>query len=110
MERLFYYLEQGLKVLLHCRHGHHRTGVAIYLLLRSTLANSAQCLSLMKEMRPEMHDQIVLHTRKRHLLAKAETIFASPKFRAGLRNLKRWYQRAVVRVVAAASATMFAME
>ena len=71
-------LERGCRVVLHCRHGHHRTGVAIYLLLHSILENSAQCLSLVKEMRPEMRDQIVLHTREGHLLTKAETNFASP--------------------------------
>ena len=79
-----FYLEQGLKVLLHCRHGHHRTGVAIYLLLRSILEEPAQCLSLMKEMRPVMHKEILRKTRNRHLIRKAETVFASPEFRAGV--------------------------
>jgi hypothetical protein len=65
---------------LHCRHEHHRTDVAFLLLLRWILEKPAQCLSLMKGMRPEMHDQIVLHTRKRHLLAKAETILQAPDF------------------------------
>ena len=85
-----FWLEPGCRVVLHCRHGHHRTGVAIYVLLRSILEMSAQCLFLMKEMRPEMLDQIVPHTRKRHLFAKAETIFASPKCRAGFLTPKRW--------------------
>ena len=57
-----FYLEQGLKVLLHCRHGHHRTGVAIYLLLRSILEEPAQCLSLMRAMRPAMHAEILRRT------------------------------------------------
>ena len=85
-----FYLEQGLKVLLHCRHGHHRTGVAIYLRLRSILEEPAQCLSLMKEMRPVMHAEILLRTRNRHLFSKAETILASPEFRAGVSNMRRW--------------------
>ncbi len=93
-----FYLEQGLKVLLHCRHGHHRTGVAMFLLLRSILEEPAQCLSLMKEMRPVMHTEIVLKTKCRHLVAKAETIFASPEFRAGV--------SCMTCVVAAASARL----
>ncbi len=85
-----FYLEQRLKVLLHCRHGHHRTGVAIYLLLRSILEEPAQCLSLMQEMRPAMHTAILRQTRNRHLFSKAETIFASPEFRAGVSCMRRW--------------------
>ncbi len=83
VERLFY-LEQGLKVLLHCRHGHHRTGVAIYLAPRPMVEEPAQCLSMLKEMRPTMHKEIVPKTKHRHLVVKAETISASPVFRAGV--------------------------
>ncbi len=82
--------EQGLKVLLHCRHGHHRTGVAIYLLLRSILEEPAQCLSLMKAMRPVMHKDILRRTHHRHLFSSAETIVASPEFRAGVSCMRRW--------------------
>ena len=85
-----FYLEQGLKVLLHCRHGHHRTGVAIYLLLRSILEEPAQCLSLMKAMRPAMHKEILRRTHHRHLFGWAEAIFASPEFRAGVSCMRRW--------------------
>ena len=85
-----FYLEQGLKVLLHCRHGHHRTGVAIYLLLRSILEEPAQCLSLMKAMRPAMHTEISRRTQHGHLFSKAEPIFASPEFRAGVSCMRRW--------------------
>ena len=79
-----FYLGQGLKVVLHCRHGQHRTGVAIYLVLRSMAEEPAQCLSLMKAMRPIMHKEILLKTKYRHLIDTAETNFVSPRFRAGL--------------------------
>ena len=74
-----FYLEQGLKVLLHCRHGHHRTGVAIYSVLRSMVEEPAHFLSMMREMRPAMHTEIVLKTNCRHLVAKAEAIFCKPR-------------------------------
>ena len=106
-----FYLEQGLKVLLHCRHGHHRTGVAIYLLLRSIFEEPAQCLSLMKAMRPVMHKEILRRTHHGHLFSKAETIFRKPQIscRSELHEAME-FNRAVVQVVAVASATMFDME
>ncbi len=78
------HLRQGHRVVVHCRQGQHRTGVAIYLVLRSMAEEPAQCLSLMKEMRPAMHKELLLKTKYRHLIDKAETIFESPEFRAGL--------------------------
>ena len=69
-------------MVLHCRHGHHRTGVAIYLLQRSILEEPAQCLSLMKAMRPVMHKEILRRTHHGHLFSKAETMCACPEFRA----------------------------
>ncbi len=79
-----HYMAHGLRVVLHCRHGQHRTGVAIYLLLRSIFDDPVQCLSMMKEMRPVMHTELLLQTARRHLFTKAETIFASREFRAGV--------------------------
>ena len=79
-----HHLAHGLKVVLHCRHGQHRTGVAIYLLLRSIFDDPVQCLSMMKEMRPVMRAELLRKTASRHLFHKAETIFESPEFRAGV--------------------------
>ncbi len=75
-----YWLEHGCKVVLHCRHGQHRTGVAIYLVLRSMAEEPSQCLSLMKEMRPCMHTEILRKTKYRNLIGKAENIFTAPNF------------------------------
>ena len=50
------------------------------LLLRSILGKPAQCLSLVKGMRPEMHDQIVLHTRKKAPLSQCRDHFYKPRF------------------------------
>ena len=85
-----FYLEGRCKVVVHCGHGLHRTGMAIYLLLRSILPTSAQCLSVMQQMRPEMYDEIVLWTYKRHLVTKADTIFASSIFQDGIHYLRPW--------------------
>ena len=74
------YLEQGLKVLLHCRHGHHRTGVAIYLVLRSMVEEPAQCLSMMKEMRPVMHTGLLRKTASRPSSAKPRPFLKDPNF------------------------------
>ena len=79
-----HHLAHGLKVLLHGRHGQHRTGVAIYLLLRSIFDDPVQCLSMMKEMRPIMHAELLRKTANRYLFHKAETIFESPEVRAGV--------------------------
>ena len=79
-----YHLAHGYKVVVHCRHGQHRTGVAIYLLLRSIVDDPVQCLSMMKEMRPIMHAELLRKTANRYLFHKAEAIFESPEFRAGV--------------------------
>jgi hypothetical protein len=57
------WLAHGRRVLLYCKHGCCRTGVAIYLLLRSIWETPTECLSLMKKMRPDMHLQIVIEAR-----------------------------------------------
>ena len=75
------YLEQGKRVVVHCRQGLHRTGVGIYLLLRLLNFESEQCLSMMEEMRPRMREEFVLRTSHRHLHSKAESIFADRRFK-----------------------------
>jgi hypothetical protein len=69
-------LEQGNSVVVHCRQGLHRTGVAIYLLLRLIIGEPEECLSMMEKMRPKMHEEFV----HRHLHSKAETILADRRF------------------------------
>jgi protein-tyrosine phosphatase len=69
-------LDQGNSVVVHCRHGLHRTGLAIYLLLRLIMGEPEECLSMMEEMRPTMHKEFV----HRQLHSKAETILADSRF------------------------------
>ena len=85
-----YWLVHGCRVLLYYKHRCCRTGVAMHVLLRSILDQPAQCLSLMEKMRPDMHLQIVIRARERHLIAKADTISASPKFQGGIGCMTRW--------------------
>ena len=66
-----YHLAHGYKVVVHCRHGQHRTAVAISLLLRSIFDDPVQCLSMMKEMRPIMHAELLRETANRYLFHRA---------------------------------------
>jgi hypothetical protein len=69
-------LDQGNRVVVHCRHGLHRTGLAIYLLLRLIMGEPEECLSMMEEMRPTMHKEFV----HRQLHSKVEEILADSRF------------------------------
>jgi hypothetical protein len=69
-------LKQGNSVVVHCRHGLHRTGLAIYLLLRLIMGDPEDCLSMMEEMRPTMHKEFV----HRQLHSKVEEILADSRF------------------------------
>ena len=78
------HLKQGNRVVVHCRQGQHRTGVAIYLLLRLIVGAPEECLSMMEKMRPVMHEELLRITRHRHLYSKAESIFADTWFLEGV--------------------------
>jgi hypothetical protein len=82
-----YWLMRGCRVLLYCKHGFRRTGVAIYLLLRSILETPTECVSLMKKMLPDMHFR---GCELRKLLEKADAIFARVTFQSGIGCMTRW--------------------
>ena len=69
-----FHVRQGDRVAVHCRAGCHRTGVAIYLMLRLSPCGHSETLRLMSEMRPVMHREFVLVTKKRNLVEKASVI------------------------------------
>jgi rhodanese-related sulfurtransferase len=72
------HLQRGHKVVVHCRHGKQRTGVAIYLLLRLHGEAQADSLSMMKTMRLKMHE--LLLRDRRGFFDKTERIFINPAF------------------------------
>ena len=74
------HLKQGNRVVAHCRQGQHRTGVAIYLLLRRLGLSKERCYLKMEQMRPVMHLELLKHTRSRNLDIKAEAIFQGAEF------------------------------
>ena len=78
------HLKQGNRVVVHCRQGQHRTGVAIYLLLRLIVGAPEECLSMMEKMRPVMHEELLRITRHRHLYSTAESILADTRFLEGV--------------------------
>ena len=78
------FLKRGRRVVLHCRRGHRRTGIAIYLVLRYLGRLNASCLRTMRRMRPEMHRQFVMQTRSRELHRMAQGIFADNVFKLRL--------------------------
>ena len=78
------HLKQGNRVVMHCRQGQHRTGVAIYLLLRLIVGAPEECLSMMEKMRPVMHEELLRITRHRHLYSTAESSSADTRFLEGV--------------------------
>ena len=86
-------LTRGNKVVVHCRQGQHRTGVAIYLLLRYIYGDwKERCFSIMRDMRPLMLSELRRVTTHRHLVDKAESIFADSRFRNALSVAQRLHQ------------------
>ena len=75
------HLRHGNRLVVHCRQGLHRSGVAIYLLLREIEVAPKECLSMMEKMRPVMHGEFLRRTRNRWLCNKAENIFADTRFK-----------------------------
>ncbi len=71
------HLQRGHKVVVHCRHGQRRTGVAIYVLLRLIEETQADSLSMMKTMRLKMHEELLRVRLGRHsdLFDRAERNF-----------------------------------
>ena len=73
------YLQKGLRVAIHCRQGHRRTGIAIYLVLRHLGHSDLSCLRTMARMRPLMHREFVKQTDC-ELHRMAQGIFADHLF------------------------------
>ncbi len=76
-------LQKGQRVVVHCRQGLHRTGIAIFLLLRAAVGDDAksdeECLEIMATMRRPM-----LQATYSDLYAEAKDIFAAKKFQMEL--------------------------
>ena len=85
-------LTHGYRVVVHCRHGQHRTGVAIYILLRWIIGSPSLCFDIMEKMRPVMLSELRRNARHRHLCGKAESIFADSRFRDALSLAQRCYR------------------
>ena len=98
-------LTNGNKVVVHCRQGYHRTGVAIYLLLRHIYGDwKDRCFSTMRDMRPMMLFELRRVTRNRHLEKKAESIFADSRFKNALAvSMVHWKEQSCIRRQQAAS-------
>ena len=84
-------ISQGHKVVVHCRHGQHRTGVAIYLLLRHIIGEPSECFTIMQNMRPVMLSELRRVTMHRHLWDKAEIIFADSRFQDALSQAQGFF-------------------
>ena len=74
------YLKKGSRVAIHCRQGHHRTAIAIYLVMRYLGQSDEACLRAMARMRPEMHKEFVKQTTHRDLHRMAQGIFTDNVF------------------------------
>ena len=80
-------LQKGLRVAIHCRQGHHRTGIAIYLVLRYLGHSDASCLRTMERMRPEMYKQFVKQAAGHDFHRMAQDIFTNHSFSLRLEAL-----------------------
>ena len=78
------HLRKGCRVVVHCRQGLHRSGVAIYLVLRYLGVTDETSLRCMAEMRPEMHRQFLMKAKHRDLYKKARGILSDKKFQLRL--------------------------